>query len=223
MSIITISSPKGGQGVSTVAALIALTSSKSRRTLLVDTSTDQAVILALDLKPLRPGIAEMLMGDRHTDARCEHVTKSLQFLPRGSGTIDYTSDQFDRLRNFASALECDTVILDLCREATNWQSHADLSILIIRPSYLATRAALAARKPTHLVVIDEPSPTLTASDVERALQLTSTVIPYSLEIAAFIDAGVLNGKLPCALSRPLLLLDRVLQRFNSPSFDSLAS
>jgi len=82
---------------------------------------------------------------------------------------------------------------------------ATLSLLVIRPCYLALRRALAAPlRPSGVVVVAEPGRALGAADVEDALGVpVRAVVPWDPAVARSVDAGLLATRLPRPLARAL--------------------
>ena len=82
---------------------------------------------------------------------------------------------------------------------------AGLSLLVIRPCYLALRRALAAPlEPSAVVLVGEPQRALHRADVEDVLGVrVGAVIPWRPAVATAVDAGLLGSRLPAPLERGL--------------------
>ena len=82
---------------------------------------------------------------------------------------------------------------------------ADLSLLVLRPCYLALRRALAAPiRPAGVVLVDEPGRALSRRDVEDVLGIpVRAEIAYDASIARAVDAGLLGTRIPRLLERAL--------------------
>ncbi len=82
---------------------------------------------------------------------------------------------------------------------------ADVSLLVLRPCYLALRRALAAPiRPSAVVLVDEPGRTLTRRDVEDVMGVpVRAEIGYDPAIARAVDAGLLAGRVPRTLEKAL--------------------
>jgi hypothetical protein len=84
-------------------------------------------------------------------------------------------------------------------------SGASLSLLVLRPCYLAVRRAVAAPvRPSGLVLIREPGRSLTADDIEQVLGVpVRAEIDVEPAVARAVDAGTFLPKLPSSLVRAL--------------------
>lgn len=82
---------------------------------------------------------------------------------------------------------------------------AGLSLLVLRPCYLALRRALRAPlQPGAVVLVGEPQRALQQADVEDVLGLrVRAAIPWKPAIATAVDAGLLARRLPSQLERAL--------------------
>ena len=89
--------------------------------------------------------------------------------------------------------------------ATEVAGSAGLSLLVLRPCYLALRRALAAPiRPSGVVLIEEPGRALRADDVESVLGVpVRATIPWDPAVARAVDAGLLATRLPRPLARAL--------------------
>ena len=82
---------------------------------------------------------------------------------------------------------------------------ADVSLLVLRPCYLALRRALAAPiRPSAVVLVDEPGRALTRRDIEDVLGVpVRAEVDYDPAIARAVDAGLLAGRVPRSLEKAL--------------------
>lgn len=80
-----------------------------------------------------------------------------------------------------------------------------MSLLVIRPCYLALRRALAAPiRPSGVVVVEDGARTLDAADVEDVLGVpVHAVVPWDAGVARAVDAGLLGARLPRSLASAL--------------------
>ena len=80
---------------------------------------------------------------------------------------------------------------------------ADVSLLVIRPCYLALRLALQSPfRPTGVVLLRDEGRALKAADVEAALGVGVVAeIAVDPGVARAVDSGLLNTRLPRALER----------------------
>jgi hypothetical protein len=89
--------------------------------------------------------------------------------------------------------------------ATTLAAAAGLSLLVLRPCYLALRRAIAAPlRPSGVVLVNEPGRVLGRSDVEDLLGVpVRAEIDVDPSVARAVDAGLLAGRLPKGLERAL--------------------
>lgn len=218
-------SVKGGSGTTVVATALAL---------LLARSTDSGVVLA-DLggdvpaasgvpEPLGPGLVDFAGAgeDVPTDAfdRLEtRVTPSLSLLHAGGHSAAgapaeslraLTSADGERValaltQHYASS----SVVVDCgppgnaCGNAI--AAAAGLSLLVMRPCYLALRrAAQSEMRPSGVVLICEPGRSLGASEVRDVLGVpVRAEVPYDPAVARVVDAGLLSTRVPRCIERAL--------------------
>jgi len=84
-------------------------------------------------------------------------------------------------------------------------ARSTLSLLVLRPCYLALRRALQAPvRPSAIVLVDEPDRSLCAADVEDVLGVSvRAVVPWDKAIARTVDAGLLRTRVPRVLATSL--------------------
>ena len=82
---------------------------------------------------------------------------------------------------------------------------ATVSLLVLRPCYLALRRAVASPlRPSGVVLVREPGRSIGRRDVEAALGVpVRAVVGVHETIARRVDAGLLAGRLPGGLLRDL--------------------
>ena len=82
---------------------------------------------------------------------------------------------------------------------------ASLSLLVLRPCYLALRRAVdAPLRPSGVVLVAEPGRALGRRDVEDVLDApVRAEVPVSPAVARMVDAGLLSRRLPRLLERAL--------------------
>jgi hypothetical protein len=80
---------------------------------------------------------------------------------------------------------------------------ATLSLLVIRPCYLALRRALAAPiRPSGVILVEEPGRSLGPSDVSDVLGVPVRArVPWDRAVARSVDAGLLAARVPRNLER----------------------
>ena len=208
-------SPKGGSGTTVVAALLGLTLARSspEGALVADLEGDLPAALGVP-DPTGPGLGEWLAAgsDVGTDAleRLEvDVGRSLRLLPRGSapGGVGVAA----RAEALAAAwvVTHRPVVVDCGvaerSPALHLAAAATVSLLVLRPCYLALRKALAAPvRPTGVVLIREEDRVLRAADVEQVLGVPIWLeLPHDRSVARAVDAGLLATRIPRAAERPL--------------------
>jgi MinD-like ATPase involved in chromosome partitioning or flagellar assembly len=211
-------SPKGGSGTTVVSAALALVLSGSTGpTLLADLAGDVPAALGL-AGPAGPGLADWLAAgpDVPDDAlaRLEvEVGPRLRLLPWGAAGADTDTHGAapGRASALAAALAADrrSVVADCGRAAAGaglvLAAGAGLSLLVLRPCYLALRRAEAAPiRPSGVILVNEAGRSLTRRDVEEVLGVpVRAEIPYEPAVARAVDAGLLTSRVPRNLERPL--------------------
>ena len=205
-----LSSPKGGTGTSVVAASLAIVSSSSSPTLLVDLSGDQAAILGLPQPPI--GLSDWANGMtyRDFDEIISLCHDNLYLAP--TGTFDFetlNANAWDKLLRALSLKHSEgcNIIVDLGRAdiPLALRKIVDTCYLVTRPCYLALRRAVDLETAfSGVIVVNEPDRVLTSRDVESVLKLKCVAeIPYTSEISRRVDSGLLKSRLPMALQSVL--------------------
>ena len=204
MPITAVYATKGGQGVTTTAAALAiLTARTGARTLLVDTAHDQPAILGLP-EPTGPGLGDYLQpASRTTLAQITTpVAENLDLIHRGDTELVFATHTYGQLTSGLG--HYDQVIIDTHNAAYAWTLHADRRLLVTRPCYLALRRSAVTPRPDAVVLINEHERALNATDIETVLGIPITAtVPYHPAIARAIDAGLLATRLPRELARAL--------------------
>ena len=195
--VTVVAGAKGGQGCTTIAAVLAVLAAHSNYpTLLLDTQGDAAPTLGVSDPPPTSTLTEAianaaepcrglrvatLAGDR-IDA--EAITAISELVAAGHRVIVDTGTDHDVLHRFDPLLP--------------------QRLLVTRPCYLALRRAVGVPfVPDHVVLIAEHQRALTERDVSLALALPVTSVPYDPSIARAIDAGLLAARLPRCLAHAL--------------------
>ena len=205
-----LSSPKGGTGTSVVAASLAIVSSSSSPTLLVDLAGDQAAILGLPQPPI--GLSDWANGMtyRDFDEIISLCHDNLYLAP--TGTFDFetlNANAWDKLLRALSLKHSEgyNIIVDLGRAdiPLALRKIVDTCYLVTRPCYLALRRAVDLETAfSGVIVVNEPDRVLTSRDVESVLKLKCVAeIPYTSEISRRVDSGLLKSRLPMALQSVL--------------------
>jgi MinD-like ATPase involved in chromosome partitioning or flagellar assembly len=207
-------SVKGGSGTTTVAAALALLNAKDRaRPLLIDFAGDAAAVLGLNSEPA-VGLADWFESSAGSSG-----LDSLTHLGGSSGReveVLGTNRRVDcrdehRWTMLADWIEQQShqrpVVIDAA--TLNPSIYANVlkpeqSLLVLRPCFLAVRRAIQSQYANGLVLVREEGRTLSNNDIESA-----TGLPIAAEItcdplvARAVDAGLLNGRVPRSLTRPL--------------------
>ena len=205
-----LSSPKGGTGTSVVAASLAIVSSSSSPTLLVDLAGDQAAILGLPQPPI--GLSDWANGMtyRDFDEIISLCHDNLYLAP--TGTFDFetlNANAWDKLLRALSLKHSEgyNIIVDLGRAdiPLALRKIVDTCYLVTRPCYLALRRAVDLETAfSGVIVVNEPDRVLTSRDVESVLKLKCVAeIPYTSEISRRVDSGLLKSRLPMTLQSVL--------------------
>jgi Flp pilus assembly CpaE family ATPase len=217
--LVTCWSVKGGSGTTVVAAALAVLLARRMpgEVLLVDVGGDAPAALGLpDLGG--PGVLDWLSAgppglEPEALRRLEvEAGSGLRLLPRGSmSSASASASAFgghgverlleavaDRAAVVVDAGPSSPFAFDLAAGAT-------VSLLVLRPCYLALRRALAAPvRPSAVVVIEEVGRALDPTDIEDVLGVpVRAVIPWDAAIARCVDAGLLGARLPRPLAAAL--------------------
>lgn len=198
-------SVKGGSGTSVVAASLALQLARSAETTLVDLGGDSAAVLGLP-EPAGPGVSEWLAESSVDAAALDRVgvdaAPGLRLVPLGRVPLPESGGE----RLAAALAGPRNVVIDCGSQVTSGPglgaaSAATLSLLVIRPCYLALRRAIACPiRPSGVVLIDEGDRSLGSSDVADVLGTPVRVsIPWDPRVARAVDAGLLAARMPRSL------------------------
>jgi hypothetical protein len=207
--LITCWSTKGGSGTTVVACSLALLlgAASPDGSLLIDLGGDAPAAFgiaeptgrALDYWLEQPGAT---LEDLHRlEAR---VNDAVRVVPTGAPSLISGHALAQVLAD-----ETRPVIVDAGRlesgPSYELAASATVSLLVMRPCYLALRrAAAASLRPSAVVLVGEPNRALTRKDVETVLGVpVRAEIALDPHIARAVDAGLLATRLPTSLSRSL--------------------
>jgi len=208
--LVTCWSVKGGSGTTVVAAALGVLLARRlpEGALLVDAGGDVGCALGLP-EHHAPGLAEWLRSPLEVDGvALDRLlvagAPGLDVLPRGSGA--FPSGAADRL--LGALAPRPVVVLDAGPPspfALEVAAASTVSLLVLRPCYLALRRALAAPvRPSGVVVVEEPRRSLDVCDIEGVLGVpVHAVVPWDDGIARAVDAGLLGARLPRPLASAL--------------------
>lgn len=220
-------SPKGGSGTTVVSCALAMVLARSPNppdprsqgrsgVLLADLAGDVPAVIGVP-DPPGSGLADWLAAgpdvpDGALSALELTVAPGVGLLPlRGGRSEAEEPPGRERGEALAAALAVDgrTVVADCGRADTGAAlavaAGAAVSLMVLRPCYLALRRALAAPiRPTGVVLVWEPGRALTRNDVEDVLQVpVRAEIRHDQAVARAVDAGLLARRVPRALQRAL--------------------
>jgi MinD superfamily P-loop ATPase len=208
--LIILSSPKGGSGTSVVTASLAIVSSSSTPTLLVDLAGDQAAIMGLPEPPV--GINDWTNGMTHRefDEILIACNDNLQLAPFGSSAVEiFSTSAWGNLARELMQRESNgvNIIIDFGQGdlPLAFNKLADMHFMVTRPCYLSLRRAVnIEQKFSGVIVVQEHDRVLTTSDVESVMKLKCVAeVPYSSEISRRVDSGLLISRLPAPLHAAL--------------------
>jgi len=211
-------SPKGGSGTTVVAAALGLVLAEARgAALLVDLAGDVPAALGLP-EPDGPGLCDWLAAGAEVPddalSRLEvEAAPGVGLLARGSNADGLAGsrpvDGRGEALVAALGIERRPVVAD-CGRADEGvglavAAGATLSLLVLRPCYLALRRALAAPlRPSGVILVGEEGRSLGRRDVEEVLGVpVRAEVGFDPAVARAVDAGLLSRRVPRALGRSL--------------------
>jgi hypothetical protein len=196
---------KGGSGTTVVAAAVSLLLARRLpgEVLLVDGGGDAPAALGLpDVGG--PGLFDWLATPGLEPAALRRLEveagSGLRVVPRGSAPAGVeVAAGVDRL--LGAVRDVSAVVVDAGPAspfAYELASGATMSLLVLRPCYLALRRALAAPvRPSAVVVVEEPHRALDPTDIEDVLGVpVRAVVPWDASISRCVDAGLLAARMP---------------------------
>jgi hypothetical protein len=193
-------SAKGGQGCTTIAAVLAVLAAQNNQpTLLLDTRGDAAPTLGVSAPAPASTFADAI-------ANAVEPCDRLRVASVASDRID--TDAISAISELVAARH--RVIVDIGTDHDVLHRFDPLHpqrLLVTRPCYLALRRAIGVPfVPDHVVLISEHQRCLTERDVSLALALPVTSVPYDPATARAIDAGLLAARLPRCLANAIAQL-----------------
>jgi MinD-like ATPase involved in chromosome partitioning or flagellar assembly len=205
-------SVKGGSGTTVVSAALGVAlAAAGHEAVLADLAGDLPAALGAP-EPDGPGLADWLAAgtDVPPDAlrRLEvAVAPRLALIPSGGPLPSAPA----RAEDLAALLATDgrVVVADCgsspCDTTVAVAAGAGLSLLVLRPCYLALRRALQAPlEASAVILVGEPQRALQQADVEDVLGLqVRAAVPWRPAVATAVDAGLLGRRLPAPLERAL--------------------
>jgi hypothetical protein len=211
-------SPKGGSGTTVIACGLAAVLSRTGRAgagvLLADLAGDASSVLGLP-EPGGPGLAEWLAAG--PDVAATALSRLEIEAGPGLALLGWKRPDPDfrpgpgRSEALVDALCADprAVVAD-CGTAEHGAglavaAGAPVSLLVLRPCYLALRRALAAPvRPSGVILVAEPGRSLGRRDVEDVLGVpVRAEVEVDSAVARAVDAGLLARRVPRGLERAL--------------------
>lgn len=205
-------STKGGSGTTVVSAALArvLAESSGRDVLLADLGGDCPAVLGL-ADPDGPGLSDWLAAGDAAPGSLRRLERAgpdgVRILPLGTTSCRAPGAGNRLVAELAS--DARIVVAD-CGPPTSaigleLAAGAGLSLLVIRPCYIALRRALAAPlRPSAVVLVQEHGRSLGRRDVEDVLGVpVRAQIPWDPAVARSVDAGLLGTRIPRPLHRAL--------------------
>lgn len=192
-------SMKGGEGVTTAAALAAVGASAGRPTLLVDLAGDQTVMFGTGNSTA--GIGDWSRGSAHTaylQGLEIGVTDTLSILDRGRQSFKWGDGREDQLIDWLRSQRRQVIVdagaidpfaryegedLDLRKAIIH---NSDRSLVVTSPGYVALRkASLNLIRPDGAIVVEPPhTPVWGLEDVTTAIDTpVVATLPYNPEWA----------------------------------------
>lgn len=215
----SFAAPKGGVGVSVIAAAAALELSKTQTVTIVDFCGDQPWILGVTAdEHARHGVFDWLSADGSVSADALEnlavdVTSSLRLIPAGDLTLEPQVSSV-RISSLVSHLSlAGPVVADIGIVAGDVSgirpmlcATGDRTTLVVRACYLALqRARLLPIVVDDIVEVFEGGRSLRTIDIEAVLgQRVSSRLAVDPLIARAVDAGLLTRRLPRPLRRTVL-------------------
>ncbi len=205
-------SVKGGSGTTVVAAALALSSARTRPTLLIDLGGDLPATLGVSslgaAASSGPGVGEWLASPHAPAAALAElaveVSTDLYLVPAGrlETGADLDEVQAERLAHACAHSSMPTIV-DAGRHGRHQVLHscASRSLIVVRPCYLGLRrAVLSPGMASAAVLVHEPGRSLGLDDVTRAIGVPVLAeIAWDPAVARAVDAGLLAHRLPAVL------------------------
>lgn len=210
--------PKGGSGVSVVAATAAILVSRRGPVTLVDLAGDADAVFGLAIDPVT-GVRDWLaLGADAAAASLDRIevaaTPTITVLPRGgsslaAGAADVTSAVPTllaalRRRGHPVVVDLGTASDPVARELAEG---LDALACCVRPCYLALRRAIAhplTARSAGVVVIGEAGRALGTREISSVLEVSVlATVAARPAVARAVDAGMLAARVPEVLARPL--------------------
>lgn len=204
-------SMKGGLGVSSTAALIAIAhSNRAVPTLLADLDGDQPAILGVP-EPDGPGLVDWCATPSRSVEALDRIQTSIgpdcALLPRGVGPLPADAGPLlDALSQPDQHVVVDCGNLAGAPQfARDVAAGCDQRLLVVRSCYLALRSSRdPAAAATGVILLREHGRALGLTDIESVIDAPVIAeVAIDIAIARSIDAGLTTTRLPRSLLRLL--------------------
>jgi hypothetical protein len=217
--LLALWSPKGGSGTSVLAVAFALVlARRADGARLADRDGDLPAILGLAADP-PTGLADWVAAG--SEAPVDALARLA--VPAAPGVVLLPRGTTDRSLAAVPAAEAGAALAVALRDgpvptvvdagrATAPASRAvvevaDVSVAVVRGCYLALRRGVHSPllgRTRGVILVDEPGRSLGAAEVADVLDRPVLArVPVRPAVARAVDAGVLAGRLPDALARPV--------------------
>jgi hypothetical protein len=212
--LVTCWSVKGGSGTTVVAAALGLLlgGMSAAGSLLVDAGGgDLAAALGVH-EGSGPGVTDWLASSTADPVALRRletaVAPGVALLSAGSPgpfAVDRGAQLADALLADGRSVVVDAGVFDDHPLTVQLASASAVSLLVIRPCYLAMRRAIRVPlRPSGVVLVQERGRTLSREDVEEALGVpVRAEVNLLPSVARLVDAGLLATRLPRSLARSL--------------------
>jgi hypothetical protein len=209
--LISCWSVKGGSGTTVVSVAMALDLVRSSDTpvVLADLGGDVPLVLGMP-ETHGPGLAEWVAAGPQVAeralARLEvSLDGGLTVIPRGLGPVVGDGEGLVEALSAHPLVVADCGVPRAGEAAWALAAQAQLSLLVMRPCYLALHRAVAAPlRPSAVVLVTEPGRSIGRHEVESVLGVpVRAEVPLDPSVARAVDAGLLATRVPRSLQRAI--------------------
>lgn len=209
--VVAVWSVKGGVGVSSVAAMMAIGSAeRAEPTVLVDLCGDQPTVMGHADDPQQRGVSDWLSGNPVGSGLGEVMVSArpdLDYIAHGVAPLGGSPEPLlDALKHLQARVIVDCGVLDAEPGfRRSLVAGADSSIVVLRQCFLTLRAMHGLDvDASGVVLVREQGRHLGRSDVEAVAQAPIVAeIAYDSAISRSIDAGLARSRLPRRLIRTM--------------------
>jgi hypothetical protein len=212
---------RGGSGVTTTAAALAVVMSSDRHVLAVDLAGDLPELLPA-AGAADPGVAEWLRAGAGRPrlglwpGRTVPAGTGLELAPRGLGHLDGGRAALAMVRELEGEsreviIDCGMLGVGGLEPSVRTAGHvlsrgAHRSVLVTRACRLSMRRLVTTPvRCTHVIVVREEGRAVGLAEVEDAADApVVAVVPWDAAVARAVDAGGFAGGVPASLTRALI-------------------